>query len=656
MPGLPEEDFVVFRAALMNDVRIALREACDEQSRMLEQHGAAVLEMLGGNGARSTAPLRWSATGPSTQPAGPAAGRGDCVPPAGVEPPPEKEQPPCFDEPFLSSEVKKIEEADEEAGEPEEDEPALVLDLQMTKDLVNPAPDVPADEKAAQKAEQEFALQHKEGVLGSINSSAVDRENMDEEAYNVEDYYWTSGIFQTIARDVHFQHGTLFVITANAVYIGVDIDNNEAPSFYEGDWGFQLMDHLFCAFFVFELVARFGAFQIKRNCMRDNWFKFDSALVALMVAETWIMPNVGLAINAGPLRLLRLLRLSRLVRLARSLPELVTMVKGMRVASRAVSSSLLMISLMIYVFGIVLQMVMSDTAMGTELEDRFQSLTWCMWTLLMDGTFMDSTSFVLSTLIRMWKAETILACLLFMAFILLSAMTVMNMLIGVLCEVVSAVAQDERDEAAIKLVKKTILVELKKFDADGDGLISRKEVSQVLRSKHALQVLRTLDIDAGCVHELMDMLFIHRDTEIPIKRFMELLVTYRGNMPTTVKHMVDMQSFSRYHIYEGIKFHAHKTDERMAIIDDELHKVAALLPGYSPAYPIRKLPPLSSPAGSLPITPTPPYCEPKVPASVPPQVPPSVPNLQQAPVTKVAASVHGGKASSAKPEDEVASM
>ena len=43
----------------------------------------------------------------------------------------------------------------------------------------------------------------------------------------------------------------------------------------------------------------------------------------------------ALCLAPGPLRLLRLLRLSRLVRLIRSAPELLTLINGMRVASRA---------------------------------------------------------------------------------------------------------------------------------------------------------------------------------------------------------------------------------------------------------------------------------------------------------------------------------
>merc|ERR1719352_2227552 len=115
---------------------------------------------------------------------------------------------------------------------------------------------------------------------------------------------------------------------------------------------------------------------------------------------------------------------------------------------------------------------------------------------------MDSTGEVLTELIQMAKFNTVAACFVFLCFILLSAMTVMNMLIGVLCEVVSTVAQGERDEAAIQLMKDSILVELKQFDNDGNGMISKGELRQVMKSKHALGVLRSIEVDDDCLYEL----------------------------------------------------------------------------------------------------------------------------------------------------------
>ena len=54
--------------------------------------------------------------------------------------------------------------------------------------------------------------------------------------------------------------------------------------------------------------------------------------------------------------MVRLLRLARMTRLLRALPELVTLIKGMIVATRAVGCCMLLLVLLIYVFAIVMHM------------------------------------------------------------------------------------------------------------------------------------------------------------------------------------------------------------------------------------------------------------------------------------------------------------
>merc|ERR1719149_7352 len=97
-------------------------------------------------------------------------------------------------------------------------------------------------------------------------------------------------------------------------------------------------------------------------------------------------------------------------------------------------------------------------------ERHFETIPRCMFTLLIDGTFLDSAGKMLSTLLYSGSPAGVVSCFLCMCFILMSAITVMNMLIGVLCEVVSAVAQGEKDEACIRLAKQSILLDLKEFD------------------------------------------------------------------------------------------------------------------------------------------------------------------------------------------------
>merc|ERR1719265_1601510 len=115
-----------------------------------------------------------------------------------------------------------------------------------------------------------------------------------------------------------------------------------------------------------------------------------------------------------------------MARLMRNLPELVTMCKGMVRASRAVCSSLLMVLIMIYTFAIILNMLLkTEDEINGKLGKRcFATIPQTMFTLLVDGTFMDSTGFLMQTMIFSARPSAILGSMVFMTFILFSAITV----------------------------------------------------------------------------------------------------------------------------------------------------------------------------------------------------------------------------------------
>eukprot|EP00747_Dinoflagellata_sp_TGD_P093258 gnl/TRDRNA2_/TRDRNA2_165706_c3_seq2.p1 gnl/TRDRNA2_/TRDRNA2_165706_c3~~gnl/TRDRNA2_/TRDRNA2_165706_c3_seq2.p1 ORF type:complete len:693 (-),score=136.45 gnl/TRDRNA2_/TRDRNA2_165706_c3_seq2:199-2277(-) len=422
-----------------------------------------------------------------------------------------------------------------------------------------------------------------EGNTQKAVRSALEKKNLSKQVYDVTNFYHTTGLAQKIARSDIFNDLTLAVICANAVYIGVDADHNTAENPLEAHLGFQICDQAFCVYFLFEWTARFFAFRRKRNCLRDMWFKFDSCLVALMVGETWVTPAIlllqgggGAGLPTGPLRLLRLLRLSRMARLLRSMPELLVMCKGMLVAFRAVSSSMLMVLLLIYVFAIVLHMLLKDEP---SVSREFETLPRVMWTLMLQGTFMDNVGEVLMTMQDIGKLNSWLGVGVFVIFILLSAVTVMNMLIGVLCEVVSAVSNNEREEAAIRQVKQTILHLLKEFDDEGDELISRDELQQVLKDVNAIEVLVDLNVDLIYLKMQEELLYEERK-EVPIEEIMDLILSCRGDLPGTVKHLCCVLECSRW----AMAFQMEKLEEQFKFYMRELARLLIQTRSHSPGH------------------------------------------------------------------------
>merc|ERR1719331_2131535 len=121
-----------------------------------------------------------------------------------------------------------------------------------------------------------------------------------------------------------------------------------------------------------------------------------------MILDIWVlMPLLKILSGGGgevtiptqPLRMLRLFKLTRMSRLMKAFPELVTMIKGLVRSLRAISSSMILIGLMVYVWAIMMHMLLKEEhEFNQKLWDEtmlgFATITQCIWTLLMDGTLM----------------------------------------------------------------------------------------------------------------------------------------------------------------------------------------------------------------------------------------------------------------------------
>jgi len=390
-------------------------------------------------------------------------------------------------------------------------------------------------------------------MFGNVKDQLKDSQPIDEAEYDVTNYYSTSGCVQAIARSDHFGHLSLAFISANAVYLGVDSDHNSAESLNEADLVFIICENIFCLFFTFEVLVRFAAFQSKRDCLRDMWFKFDSVLVLIMVLETWAIPLIvlvnggGVNLPTGPIKLLRLLRLARMVRIMRAFPELMTMVKGMMVATKPVSTSMAMLVGIVYVFAIIMHMLLKDWEHIDEVFMYWGTIGRCMLTLTANGTLGDSIGTVMRGIDRNAPALVV-----FFVFVILSAVTVANMLIGVLCEVVGHVAEAEKEYAVLAKLKTTLLLMLKDLDEDGSGDISRQELLNVINHKDAVQVLADLDINITYFVDLIDM--IYESTEnCTIPDIMQLLLDNQGQRSPDIKDIVLLNNFTRWSITREIQ-------------------------------------------------------------------------------------------------------
>lgn len=400
-----------------------------------------------------------------------------------------------------------------------------------------------------------------------VNADAMKeklRENMHKAKYDVTNFYHNKGVFQSIARNPLFDNITLGVITFNALWLAIDTDANTATVPTDAHPVFMIAENLFCVFFTGELFIRFASFKNKLNCFRDAWFLFDLLLVTMMILETWVLVAIvalsgggpsgnGLG-NSGLLKLMRLMRLSRMgriVRLLRAMPELLILIKGMVAATRSVCVTLFLLMMIVYIFGILFRLLSEGTETGKIF---FPGILSSMHSLVVFGLLHSDIADLMD---QIEEDGAYILIVSYYVFVLFASLTVMNMLIGVLCEVITAVAQCEHEEIQIINVKDKLgeIVERQCEDLDnvsnrasGEGQlkIHKDTFMKILMDEQCTQLLAEVKVDCYGLVELVDTLFSTEDGDERVLFFpdlVELIMDQRNSNIATVKDVTDLRKF-----------------------------------------------------------------------------------------------------------------
>eukprot|EP00931_Biecheleriopsis_adriatica_P053619 TRINITY_DN31425_c0_g1_i1.p1 TRINITY_DN31425_c0_g1~~TRINITY_DN31425_c0_g1_i1.p1 ORF type:complete len:504 (-),score=99.66 TRINITY_DN31425_c0_g1_i1:98-1609(-) len=388
---------------------------------------------------------------------------------------------------------------------------------------------------------------------------------LNKEAHDVTRFYKDRGFAQHIARHAVFENTTLLVIACNAVWIAVDTDHNKADTLLAAHPVFITAENIFCVYFTFEWLMRFLAFRYKRNCLRDGWFVFDSVLVFFMVMETWVFLLFGggspFGDNTAILRLFRLLRLSRLIKMLKSLPELMILIRGMVTAMASVVYVLLLLILFTYVFAIACTQMSVDAPYIHE--KYFDHVALSMYSLLVYATFLDALSDFCNDI----RGESIVVFIMVVVFICLSALTVMNMLIGVLCEVIASVAATEKEMLRTEMVKNEMTRIWEAMDENGDGQMSKEEMANIVGKPEAIKALHAVEVDPDGMVEFADTWFQDDETgeekDLPFIEFLENVLDLRGTNTATVKDIMSLQK----NLNQKMKVQFKSMDEKVAKVE-----------------------------------------------------------------------------------------
>jgi voltage-gated sodium channel len=408
-------------------------------------------------------------------------------------------------------------------------------------------------------AEDDDRTQPKSGSKTEVFESRVSRFANERMASSLSSEPEHTG-FAAIANDSRFQNFTLFVILLNALWIGVDTEWNHKnlidgepkgtkPKLYPVA---DIIENVFCVYFTVEVLIRFIAFERKSMCFRDGWFVFDSFLVFCMILETWIIAilNTLSGSDGGPdflsnfsaLRLLRLLRLTRMMRVMRQVPELTILVKGILSAAQAVGFIMIFLVGVTYVYAIIFTTQIAKVGGTPEegsAEELFDSIGHSMMTLFTNGVLGDNLADTVDAIVK----HSNLSVWLFFSFFGISSMTLLNMLIGVLCEVVGMTQEGESkvmEEDNLRYAIETCFADI---DINHDGRVSEAEWQRIKQDEDVKRAFIESGLDEGIVDEELDQMQVaifgkgRGDKGLTLDQLVQRVIEIRPGMPGSLIEM-----------------------------------------------------------------------------------------------------------------------
>ena len=210
-----------------------------------------------------------------------------------------------------------------------------------------------------------------------------------------------------------FQFIVITIIILNAITLGVS--TYELNAYIANS--IKILDYLITIFFVIEILIRFIGEPKKINFFKNGWNIFDTLIVLVSLIP---IPN-----NSSFL-LLRLLRVFRVLRLISAIPELKKIIEALIDSIKRVFYVGLLLFIILYIYATIGSILFSNHSpdrwndVGTSLITLFQVLTLSSWETVM-----------LPLQDKFWWAW-----IYFISFIIICAITMLNLLIAILVDVV----------------------------------------------------------------------------------------------------------------------------------------------------------------------------------------------------------------------------
>ena len=222
-----------------------------------------------------------------------------------------------------------------------------------------------------------------------------------------------NGALYKIKESRIFQFVVISIIILNAITIGVNTyDLSDLTKKL-----INYLDYSITVFFVIEIIIRFIGEPNKKDFFKSGWNIFDSTIVLISLIP---IPN-----NSSFL-LLRLLRVFRVLRIISVIPELKKIIEALLNSVKRVFYVSLLLFIILYIYATIGSILFSE-----DIPERWSDLGVSMITLFQVLTLSSWEQVMLPLQDIYWWAWVY-----FFSFIIICGITMLNLLIAVLVDVV----------------------------------------------------------------------------------------------------------------------------------------------------------------------------------------------------------------------------
>ena len=224
----------------------------------------------------------------------------------------------------------------------------------------------------------------------------------------------SKSLFERIKNNRFFQAFVITAIILSAFLVGVSTYEIPAPTVAF----IYVLDALITIFFVIEICIRFFAEDKKLHFFKNGWNIFDSLIVIISIIP--IGPSSSILV-------LRLLRIFRVLRLISAIPELKELIEALLKSIKRVFYVSLLLFIIIYVYA----------SFGSILFGQSDPLRWgdlgiSMITLVQVLTLSSWENVMLPMQEIFWWAWVY-----FYSFVAIGSITILNLIIAVLVDVIT---------------------------------------------------------------------------------------------------------------------------------------------------------------------------------------------------------------------------